>query len=62
MQKGLKLVAQTNGSKQDLKDALAFSNIGLVSSIERIPLASIDVALDALKLGKVVGRQVISFS
>ena len=61
MQKGLKLVAQTNGSKQDLSDALAFSNIGLVSSIERIPLASIDVALDALKLGKVVGRQVISF-
>ncbi|KAE9377621.1 GroES-like protein [Stipitochalara longipes BDJ] len=62
MLKGLKLVAQSNGSKNDIEDALAFSNIGLVSSVEVIPLARVDAALDALKLGKVTGRQVISFS
>ena len=62
MLKGLKKLAQLNSSKNDTEDAPAFSNIGLVSLVEVMPLARIDVALDALKLGKVVGRQVVSFS
>ncbi|CZR68104.1 related to Alcohol dehydrogenase 1 [Phialocephala subalpina] len=59
MVKGLKLVAQTNGSKTDIEDALALSNVGIVSPVEVILLANVDKALDALKLGKAVGRQVI---
>lgn len=61
MLKGLKLIAQANGSRKDIEDALELSNLGIVSVVEVTPLTSLDKALDALKQGKAVGRQVISF-
>jgi D-arabinose 1-dehydrogenase-like Zn-dependent alcohol dehydrogenase len=61
MLKGLNLVAQANGSRKDIEDALALSNVGIVPAVEVTPLATLDKALDALKLGKAFGRQVISF-
>lgn len=46
---------------KDIKDALALSNEGIVPTVEVVPLAGLDKALDALKRGQVVGRQVIAF-
>lgn len=62
IQKGIKLVAQRNGTKKDIRDALALGNQGIVSTVQVMPLESLDVSLDKLKSGQVVGRQVMVFT
>ncbi|KAL1845533.1 alcohol dehydrogenase [Diaporthe australafricana] len=62
IQKGIKLVAQRNGTKKDITDALALGNQGIVPTVQVVPLESLDVGLDKLKSGQVVGRQVIVFT
>lgn len=61
MIKGIKFVGQANGTRRDIEDALALSNVGIVPSVETVPLSGLDDALDALKQGKAAGRQVITF-
>lgn len=61
MHKGLKIFAQSNGTKQDIEDALSLGAEGILPRTEIVPLQKIDAALDSLKAGKVVGRMVIDF-
>ncbi|KAK5446755.1 hypothetical protein LTS15_009688 [Exophiala xenobiotica] len=61
MMKGLKLVAQSNGTKKDIEDAIALAKKGIVPQVQIVPLESLDEALDRLKLGQVVGRQAVVF-
>lgn len=62
MVKGIKFYAQSNGSRQDIEDALALSANGIVPATEVVPLQSLDNVLNSLKTGQGVGRKVISFS
>ncbi|EWY92081.1 hypothetical protein FOYG_08981 [Fusarium oxysporum NRRL 32931] len=62
MAKGLKLIGQKNGSRADMRDALAMANVGIVPEIEAITLDRIDSALDRLNYTEVLGRQVFVFS
>lgn len=61
MQKGIKLIAQRNGTRKDIVDALALGNEGIVPTVQIMPFESLDVCLDKLKSGQVVGRQVMVF-
>lgn len=62
MVKGLKLVAQCNGSNKDIEDALALSEKGILPKVEIVKLEYLDEALDKLKRGEVSGRQAVVFT
>ncbi|KAL6414243.1 hypothetical protein AUP68_00761 [Ilyonectria robusta] len=63
MVKGLALIAQCNGSTKDMQDAvrLGFEH-GILPQVELIHIGQIDEALDKLKAGKALARQVIKWS
>lgn len=55
------MVGQRNGSQQDIKDALALADDGIVPLVNNIDISGTDDVLDKLKGGTVSGRQVITF-
>lgn len=61
MQKSLKFLAQSNGSRKDIEDALKYGNEGITPSVQVVSIEDIDISLDKLKRGQVTGRLVISF-
>ncbi|KAJ3543141.1 hypothetical protein NM208_g3727 [Fusarium decemcellulare] len=62
MVKGLMLIAQANGSGRDIQDAVRLGiEDGILPHVELIQLADVDEALDKLKAGKALARQVIQW-
>jgi propanol-preferring alcohol dehydrogenase len=63
MAKGLRLIAQCNGRTKDIQDAIKLgAEDGILPQVEVVQIENIDEALDKLKAGKTVERQVIKWS
>ncbi|MNU05444.1 alcohol dehydrogenase [compost metagenome] len=60
---GHRVFGSSVGSRQDLRDFLAFAaRTELSIDIETIPLSGVNAALDQLQAGMVAGRICIDFS
>lgn len=63
MLKGLSLSGQSNGSARDIQDAIRLGiENGILPQIEVVRIEEIDAALDKLKAGKTLERQVVEWS
>ncbi|KAJ2903381.1 hypothetical protein MKZ38_009958 [Zalerion maritima] len=63
MVKGLSLIAQCNGSTRDIQDAVRLGvEDGILPQVEVVRIEKIDEALDKLKAGKTLERQVVEWS
>lgn len=60
LQKDLTVRSTETGTKQDIEEALLLANNSTVTSrIEMMPLTDLDVALDRLRSGTVMGKLVL---
>ncbi|KAL1889502.1 hypothetical protein Sste5346_008880 [Sporothrix stenoceras] len=63
MVKGLALIAQCNGTTKDIQDAVTLGiENGILPEVEMVQFNGIDKALDKLKAGTTLGRQVVDWS
>ncbi|CAK7221512.1 Alcohol dehydrogenase [Sporothrix bragantina] len=63
MVKGLALIAQCNGTTKDIQDAVTLGiENGILPEVELVLFNDIDKALDKLKEGTTLGRQVVDWS
>jgi propanol-preferring alcohol dehydrogenase len=63
MVKGVGLIAQCNGSTKDIQDAVRMgTEDGILPQVELVQIEAIDEALDKLKAGKTLKRQVVDWS
>ncbi|CAK7203108.1 Alcohol dehydrogenase [Sporothrix eucalyptigena] len=63
MVKGLGLIAQCNGATKDIQDAVKMGiEDGILPQVELVQINSVDEALDKLKAGRTLGRQVLDWS